>query len=194
MKKLILALIIALTFSTPVSAKEEIKKPLASMEAQESCFQIGNEYGISPYLLMAIIEKESGGRQYASNGSCVGLMQLHTGYLPPRMKKLQVTNCYDTFSNILLGTDCLAEKIQIAEDISYALDLYNGNSRAKQIYESGQISKYAGWILDRSWEIEEWYGAHDYTDFLMLKQAETAIDDITHTFQIAFGGDIQCYG
>ena len=47
-----------------------------SEDAQEACVKYGEEYGICPELLMAMIERESSGRPDAESGGCKGLMQI----------------------------------------------------------------------------------------------------------------------
>lgn len=49
-----------------------------SETAQEACIKYGNQYGICPELLMAIVERESSGVPDAENGGCKGLMQIYT--------------------------------------------------------------------------------------------------------------------
>lgn len=65
---------------------------LLSDAAYEYCVQIGEEYGISPELLMAIAETESSGNPEARNGSCKGLMQISETYHGKRMRELGVQN------------------------------------------------------------------------------------------------------
>ena len=58
---------------------------------------------------MAIVEAESSGKADARNGGCIGLMQVYEKYHKDRMKRLGVTDLYDPYSNILVGTDILME-------------------------------------------------------------------------------------
>lgn len=125
-----------------------------SEEVQGYCEEIGEMYGICPELLMAIIEAESSGNQYAENGSCKGLMQVSVKWHADRMEKLGVVDIYDEYSNILVATDYLAELRDDYGEVSYVLDIYNGNSKAYYNYENGILSKYAGSVLERSAELE----------------------------------------
>lgn len=126
-----------------------------SEEIQGYCIEIGEMYGICPELLMAIIEAESSGNPQAENKGCVGLMQISAKYQTERMERLYVTDLFDAYGNILIGTDYLLELIERnGDEISYILDVYNGNSRANWYVENGEISRYADKILKRSAELE----------------------------------------
>lgn len=124
-----------------------------------ACEVIGNEYAICPELLEAIIEKESSGSQYASNGGCMGLMQISEKWHKDRMQRLGVTDIFDVEGNILVGTDYLAELFEEYEDPGMVLMVYNGDSRAESFGkgEAG-LSSYASWILNRAAELEELHG------------------------------------
>jgi soluble lytic murein transglycosylase-like protein len=111
-------------------------------------------YGVCPELLMAIIETESSGRSWVENGDCKGLMQVSQKWHRDRMDSLGVTDIFDLYGNILVGTDYLMELAERYGEISYVLDIYNGNSKAEYNYENGIISKYAGKILERAEELE----------------------------------------
>jgi soluble lytic murein transglycosylase-like protein len=129
-----------------------------SEEVQGYCEEIGEMYGICPELLMAIIEAESSGNQYAENGSCKGLMQVSVRWHSGRMEKLGVTDIYDEYGNILVATDYISELREDYEEVSYVLDVYNGNSKATYNYENGILSVYAKSVLERSAELERLRG------------------------------------
>lgn len=156
MKKMILlitvAIILAIIPTIRLSAGD--RECILSEEVQGYCEEIGEMYGICPELLMAIIEAESSGNQYAENGSCKGLMQVSVKWHADRMEKLGVVDIYDEYSNILVATDYLAELRDDYGEVSYVLDIYNGNSKAYYNYENGILSKYAGSVLERSAELE----------------------------------------
>ena len=128
---------------------------LLSDEAYEACVEIGTEYGVSPELLMAIAETESTGNPQAYNGGCYGLMQVSTSAHGKRMNELGVSDIYDEYGNILLATDYLLELFEEYEDVTYILDIYNGNSKADRNAEQGIVSEYAEKILNRAAEITE---------------------------------------
>ena len=158
MKKLIIGFAIVLFLSTSTVALSHNNDTYISDEIQGYCIEIGEEYGVCPELLMAMIEAESSGNPDATNGSCKGLMQVSDKWHKDRMKRLGVTDIYDAYGNILVGTDYLMELAEKYGDIGLVLDLYNGNSNAHYNYENGIISEYAGKILTRSEQLERVHG------------------------------------
>ena len=140
----------------PVQASSKFyNNTLLSDEAYEYCVQIGEEYGVAPELLMSIIETESTGNARAYNAGCVGLMQVNPSYHADRMKRLGVTDLTDEYSNILVGTDYLAEMFMEEEDVALILSKFHGESRAYDTYEAGALSKYAEKILERAEELTQ---------------------------------------
>lgn len=124
--------------------------------------EISAEYGICPELIEAIVEHESSGQATATNGNCKGLMQIYEKYHTDRMKRLGVTDLYDPYGNILVGVDYLAELAMKYQDIGTVLMSYNGSSNAVSRGESGDYTEYALSIMERSYELEELHGKHDY--------------------------------
>lgn len=133
-----------------------VAKTNLGIEIEEACITIGEEYDISAELLMAIIEKESGGDPYAVNkkSGCMGLMQLHPKYANYYMGKAGVSNPYSINDNIRAGCEILREKFEKYEDLPLVLMLYHGESGAQKKYQRGQTSKYAQDIIDRTYELE----------------------------------------
>ena len=158
MKRLITILGLVLFFSASVVATSEDNDTYISEEIQGYCIEIAEEYGICPELLMAMVETESSGRPNAENSGCKGLMQISEKWHKDRMERLGVTDIYDPYGNILVGTDYLMELAEEHGEISLVLDLYNGNSKAYYNYENGILSKYARKILERSAELEMLHG------------------------------------
>lgn len=126
-----------------------------SEDAQEVCVKYGEEYGICPELLMAIIERESSGRPDAESGGCKGLMQISDRWHKDRMERLEVTDIYDVDGNIHVGADYLAELFEKYEDVGIVLMDYHGEKNAATKTE---LSDYADWILTRSAELERMNG------------------------------------
>lgn len=124
-------------------------------EAQEACVKYGDEYGICPELLMAMIERESSGRPDAESGGCKGLMQISDRWHKDRMERLEVTDIYDVDGNIHVGADYLAELFGKYEDVGIVLMVYHGEKNA---VNKGKLSSYADWILTRSVELERMNG------------------------------------
>ncbi len=119
--------------------------------------QVAEKYAICPELLQAMVFYESSNKMSAKNGKCIGYMQVSTKYHGGRADKLGVS-IYDGYGNILTGTDYLVELLEEYDDVAYALDVYNGNSKAKYNHENGIISSYAGKILDLSEKLERHHG------------------------------------
>lgn len=124
-------------------------------EAQEACVKYGDEYGICPELLMAMIERESSGRPDVESGGCKGLMQISDRWHKDRMERLEVTDIYDVDGNIHVGADYLAELFEKYEDVGIVLMDYHGEKNAATKTE---LSDYADWILTRSAELERMNG------------------------------------
>lgn len=150
---MIATVLIAVTIPT-IRLSAGDRECVLSEDVQGYCEEIGELYGICPELLMSIIEHESSGNQYAENGSCKGLMQVSVRWHSDRMEKLGVTDIYDEYCNILVSTDYIAELREDYEEVSYVLDIYNGNSKATYNYENGILSVYSGSVLERSEELE----------------------------------------
>lgn len=129
-----------------------------SETAKGACIEYGEEYNISPELLMAMIETESSGKPDAENGGCKGLMQIFTKYHKDRMGRLGVSDIFDERGNILVGTDYLAELCEKYEDMYLCLCIYHGESDAIEKWENGETSEYAETILERSYELEKLHG------------------------------------
>lgn len=134
MKKLILPLVVLCLICLPVSAGA--KDTCIPESQQELCKSIGEEYGIQPELLEAIIEKESSGQMSATNGSCYGICQINGavhGYDYDTEEKQIRKAC-----EILLYYDC---------EVDEALSHYVGQKQYK--YEG-----YVEQVLTRSHELE----------------------------------------
>lgn len=160
MRKIVLVstLLICMILPRTVIADVIIEDTYISTEAQRACADYGKQYGICPELLMAIIEVESAGKPYATNGDCIGLMQVSERWHADRMRNLGVTDLFDERQNILVGTDYLAELFSEYGDVCLVLDKYNGNSKAQYNYDTGIVSDYSQKILKRSAELERLHG------------------------------------
>lgn len=114
--------------------------------------------GICPEFVQAIIERESSWNPQAVNGDCIGLMQISEQWHGGRMEKYGVTELTEPYDNILVGIDYLSELFEKYEDPGMVLMVYNGDSRAKDLQATGELSEYAEWILNRSAELERQHG------------------------------------
>lgn len=161
MTNIVAAILVAtLVFQEPIAVPQENDTYL-SEEIQQYCNEIGDEYGISPELLMAIIETESRGRADVESGSCKGLMQISVYWHKDRMESLGVADIFDEYSNILVGADLLAELRDIYGDVATVLMAYHGESNVREKAANGEISDYARKILERSEELEEIHNGND---------------------------------
>lgn len=126
-------------------------------EYVEYCKEIGEKYCVSPYLLIAMIERESGGNPDAINlEGDSGLMQVSPKWHTDRMVRLGVGNLFDPYENILVGTDYIVELAQQYDDISMVLMCYNGTpeSEAFERNAAGEFTEYASWIMQRAVVLE----------------------------------------
>lgn len=154
--KLFLPIILCLSITFTSTAQRD--GTYLSEDIQQACVKYGEEYGICPELLMAIIERESSGQADAANGSCKGLMQIADRWHTDRMEQLGVTDIFDADGNIHVGADYLAELFEEYGEAATVLMVYHGEKNAVEKAENGEISKYADWILTRSAELESWNG------------------------------------
>lgn len=134
---------------------QDIEETLICDEYQQYVISVAEQYNIAPELIMAIIETESSGKANAKNGSCKGLMQINVSCHKDRMNRLNVTDIYDPYSNVLVGADYLYELFTEYEDAELVLMLYSGKPNAIKLYESGQITNYARNIIKRSDELQK---------------------------------------
>lgn len=124
--------------------------------------EIGPMYGIDPELLQAIIFYESSNNPSSSNGNCFGYMQIFYIWHQDRMDKFGVTDITDPYGNILVGTDYLSELIHQYNDLSLVLMIYNGDSRAYDLYNQGEMSGYANNILTLYQRLKEFKSIGGY--------------------------------
>lgn len=124
--------------------------------------EIGPMYGIDPELLQAIIFYESSNNPNSSNGNCFGYMQIFYIWHQDRMAKFGVTDITDPYGNILVGTDYLSELIHQYNDLSLVLMIYNGDSRAYDLYNKGEMSEYASNILTLYQRLKEFKSIGGY--------------------------------
>lgn len=123
---------------------------------QKYIFEVSKNYYISPYLIIAIIERESQFdiKAIGDSGKSKGLMQIMEKFHLERMDKLGVTNLSNPYQNILVGIDYLYELFQKNEDIYWVLMAYNGgNSYANR--NNTNPTPYAVEVVSRSYELEE---------------------------------------
>lgn len=127
-------------------------------EYVDICVRVGEQYGMKPELLVAMIETESDGQQYeVSNSGAIGLMQIIPKYHKDRMRRLGTENIYDAWDNIEIGCDFIAELYSQEQDMAIALIVYNCGRNSRQYrnaVSNGKITAYATKILERCAELE----------------------------------------
>lgn len=127
-------------------------------EYQKYIYKISEEYHVCPELIMAIVEQESSGKADAENEGCIGLMQVSQRWHEDRMERLGVTDIYDPYGNILVGTDYFMELAAEYEDTYTVLHVYNGTADAVTKAECGDYTDYAKEIIERAAVLERVHG------------------------------------
>ena len=103
--------------------------------------ETADSYGISPKLIKAIIEVESGGDANAvgDNGNSLGLMQIQLRYHAQRLKEGE--SLLDPKVNVRVGCEMLSEIMDKYGTLDEALTVYNAGhdtgdiSYANRVYE-----------------------------------------------------------
>ena len=164
MKKGIIVLIFCILATIPaVTSASEPKDTSICEEYQEYIYEISDMYCVSPELIMAMVEAESGGNANATNKNtgCKGLMQIYEKWHWDRMERLGVTDLYDPYSNILVGVDYFMELADEYDDLPLVLMIYNGSNDAFERWEADDYTDYANEIMDRAAELTR---MHDEMD------------------------------
>ena len=114
--------------------------------------EIGAKYNIDPALIQSIIYHESRfDPKSASSSSCLGLMQICPKWHQARADRLGVTDYFDAYSGVLIGTDYFAEILSNNKQTALALMVYNqGYNSAYSMYSNGDISWYATSVMERA--------------------------------------------
>lgn len=140
--------------------KVEEKKYYAcdlSEELQDHIFTESEKYGISPAVVIAMIERESKCDQYAmgDDGRAFGLMQIQPKWHLKRMIDLGCTDLLNPIENITVGINILGELQEQNANIYWVLMAYNsGAGNANKNIQSGNISNYATSVMARAYELE----------------------------------------
>lgn len=121
----------------------------------EMAAEIGEIYNISPELLTSLAYQESRYSPDVKGGKCIGLMQVNPKWNNERMERLEVSDLYDPYGNMIVAADYLAKLIKKYQDVAPALMEYHGERNIQDFLDGKKaISKYAKEILDRSEEME----------------------------------------
>lgn len=128
-----------------------------SVKVQKYIFKVCDKEDISPYLVLAMIERESGCNPKAigDSGRSYGLMQIQPRWHSERMSKLGIDDLLNPYDNVRVGVDILADYFHAHEDVGFVLMTYNGGyGYAKRKDSQGVLSEYAIEVLERAEELE----------------------------------------
>lgn len=140
------------------SAPEEIKYfdvPL-SESLQDYIFEVCENYGVDPDIIVAMIYKESTYRAncMGDNGRAYGLMQVQPRWHQARMDKLGVTDLLDPYQNVLVGIDYFAELMGYDQGLHWSLMAYNGGiTYANKKTAAGEVSGYVKTVINKAAEL-----------------------------------------
>ena len=117
-------------------------------ELQEYIFDICQDYGVDPELIVSMIFHESNFDSAVigtnDSGYSYGLMQIMPCWNQARMEKLGCLDLLNPYQNVLVGVDLMAEYIEKGYGIEWALMAYNGGpSYANRKAAEGVVSGYA---------------------------------------------------
>lgn len=153
--------------NAPVAVVQQEKtKTLDSVdldpELQEWIFDTCEGRKISPFIVFAMIERESDCdpecQTLTSREDSVGLMQIQARWHQDRMDRLGVVDLADPKGNILVGVDYLTELFHKNPDTRWVLDAYNGGiGHANKMKELDFVTDYSKAVMERAKEMEdEW--------------------------------------
>ena len=128
-----------------------------SHDIQDHIFEVCEEYGIAPALVIAMIAQESGFRdgRIGDGGASEGLMQVQRRWHQERMDRLGCDNLLDPYQNITVAVDYIAELKEINPDLYWVLMAYNsGMGNATKNMESGNYSEYAVEVTEYAAQLE----------------------------------------
>lgn len=153
----ILGILILVVFgATYVQA--ESQETYIKQEYQDYVYEIADDFGICPEIVLALIETESGGNPNAIGSSGdTGLCQII-----PKFSKYSKNELLDPYKNIYACCELLSE-LSMKYEIQDALAAYNMgeySKKFKRIVGTGQTTEYAEKIMKRAYELEEVHGKH----------------------------------
>lgn len=124
---------------------------------QTYIFELSEDIGIDPAIVIAIIEKESNydASAVGDNGRSLGLMQIQLRWHTARMAELGCDDLMDARQNVCVGIDILADLLEDGESIEWVLMAYNGGQvYANRLASEGRVSEYASEVLKMAEELE----------------------------------------
>ena len=130
--------------------------------AQIYLWSICKEADVDYYMVLALIERESGYKYYATgdNGNSIGLMQIQEKWHKKRMEALGEDSLFNPYSNMRVGVNYLKEiqdKYLNSSGAHCVLMVYNmGYAGASKLWAEGVYSTaYTQQILQRAQEIKQ---------------------------------------
>ena len=144
--------------TVPEPLTQEVFVPVDSMmdpALQEWVYDYGCSQAISPYLIMAICERESGctERILGDNGNAFGIMQVQVRWVPDKLAAHGWTSD-DMLSAepcIVIGVEILKQHLLTGRGMEYALTAYRYGPQQAQACAQ---SDYSAEILRRAAELE----------------------------------------
>lgn len=129
------------TIQPPETAQAENAKVYRDIplphDLQDVADEVCEEYGIRPDVLYAVMEIESGYQVDAKNGSCYGLMQIHTINMEYLKSAIGTTDLADPVQNIRAGAFILGGYLK-RYSLPDSLMAYNlGEGGAKKLWDQG---------------------------------------------------------
>lgn len=124
---------------------------------QTYIFELSEDIGIDPAIVIAIIEKESNydASAVGDHGRSLGLMQIQLRWHTARMAELGCDDLLDARQNVCVGIDILADLLEEGEPIEWVLMAYNGGQvYANRLASEGRVSEYASEVLKMAEELE----------------------------------------
>ena len=123
-----------------------------SEDLQNHIFQLCEEKGIDPAIIVAMCFREStyNANKIGDDGQSFGLMQVQPRHHYERMLKLGCTDLLDPFQNVTVGVDYLCELLNRYDgDIAKALVGYNSG------HFSGTVTQYAKDVMEKAGDLTE---------------------------------------
>lgn len=126
-------------------------------DLQTYIFELSEDIGIDPAIVIAIIEKESNydASAVGDHGRSLGLMQIQLRWHTARMAELGCDDLLDARQNVCVGIDILADLLEEGESIEWVLMAYNGGQvYADRLASEGRVSEYAAKVIEMANELE----------------------------------------
>ena len=126
-------------------------------DLQTYIFELSEDIGIDPAIVIAIIEKESNydASAVGDHGRSLGLMQIQLRWHTARMAELGCDDLLDASQNVCVGIDILADLLEEGKSIEWVLMAYNGgHTYADRLASEGRVSEYAAKVIEMANELE----------------------------------------